>query len=126
MTLCANENIMPMMKNLISCSRASIKILAYTMDHFEGIAMLSKAASERGVVLRIVIDRKCFTEPSSMNQTRQLQELARGSGGKLELRKLKPVHCGEGWYSEKKILRACGAQPFAFRNSTPPSQPASF
>ena len=34
-----------------------------------------------------------------MSQTCRLKELARESGGKLQLRKLKPVHSGEGGYN---------------------------
>ena len=59
--------------------------------------------TERAVQVRVVIDEKGFKHPSSTGQIRQLQELARGSSGNLELRTLKPEHNGEGMYNSQHM-----------------------
>ena len=58
--------------------------------------MLVRAMAERGVSVRVVIDKGCLSRPSYRSQTRRLKEPARGSCGKLELRASKPEHQGEG------------------------------
>ena len=90
-----------MMLRMIDSAKSEIKLMAYQLDHDAGLQSLARVASERHVVLRVVIDRRCFEESGRgpVKQPERLLQLMRQAGGKLELRKLTPVHNGPGTYN---------------------------
>ena len=97
----ANEKIAPMILRMIESARSEIKLMAYQLDHETGMQSLERAASERQVALRVLVDRRCFDEPGRgpVKQSERLLQLMRQAGEKLELRKLTPVHNGSGTYN---------------------------
>ena len=97
----ANEKIAPMMLRMIAGARSEIKLMAYQMDHEEGMRSLARVAQEKRVALKVLVDRKCFDEPGRgpVKQSERLKRLMEQAGPTFELRKLTPVHAGEGWYN---------------------------
>ena len=100
-TFYANEKVAPMILRMIDSAKSEIKLMAYQLDHDAGMQSLARVASERHVVLRVVIDRRCFEESGRgpVKQPERLLQLMRQAGDKLELRKLTPVHNGPGVFN---------------------------
>ena len=98
---CANEKIAPMMMRMIESARSEIKLMAYQMDHEAGMRSLARAARERRVTLKVLVDKRCFDEPgrSPARQSERLKQLMERAGPTFELRKLTPVHAEAGWYN---------------------------
>ena len=90
-----------MILRMIDGAKSEIKLTAYQLDHDAGMQSLARAASERRVALRVVVDRRCFEEPGRgpVKQPERLMQLMRQAGEKLELRKLTPVRNGPGTYN---------------------------
>ena len=88
----ANEKIAPMMLRMIDNARAEIKLMAYQMDHEAGMRSLARVAQEKRITLKVLIDKRCFDEPSRgpARQAERLKRMMEQAGPTLELRKLTP------------------------------------
>ena len=96
-----NEKIAPMLMRLIESARSEIKLMAYQIDHEMGMRSLARAAHERRVTLKVLVDRRSIDEPGRgpAKQSERLKRLMEEAGPALELRKLTPVHAEAGWYN---------------------------
>ena len=75
--------------------------MAYQIDHERGMRSLARAAQEKRVTLKVLMDKRCFDEPGRgpARQSERLKRLMEQAGPTLELRKLTPVHAEAGWYN---------------------------